>query len=521
MKIAAWNWIAALAAAVAVVPAWAGPPAEQAKSGFRISGTMIDGVTGQALAKARVTVTPDDGSAPAIETTTGSDGRFLFPGLPAGSWRLQAERRGYIGQAYGQRSILTSGAISIITGSDGSSENIRFPLNPPAAIKGTVVDENGEPIINAFVQLLMGVSGARKEYRVGKTVATDDMGEYRIPDVPAGKYYLFVIVPMPSGDSGYAPQYYPGAADPRSANSIALKAGEEFTADFRLPRTRGVSLEVEGLSGIPGGADSELLVLLTPGPENSVVSVSTLGPGLGRTFSHLVPGRYKLVVADLKGTFATAKWIDLGHEGGTVALPFDNPPDITAKLHVVNGDASLLPSAMLGFTTFGDPGQSIRPISPDGTARFPALASGRYGVALVSQDLYIRSMTARNARVADGMIELPESGPVELEITVAADGGRVKGKVRSGDKPVSGDMVVLMPHEEPAAETDYHCYISDSDGTYDFRGVKPGSYLLFATPNQDLEYGDRAALTNYLASAKKVRVEPKGMVELQIEPSGR
>ena len=119
------------------------------------------------------------------------------------------------------------------------------------------------------------------------------------------------------------------------------------------------------------------------------------------------------------------------------------------------------------------------------------------------------------------MIELPESGPVQLEITVAADGGRVKGKVRSGDKPVSGDMVVLAPSGESAAGADYHGYISDSDATFDFRGVKPGSYLLFATPDVDVECGDRAALAKYLASAKTVRVEPKGTVELRIEPSGK
>jgi len=519
MKIAACKWIAVVA--VAVVPALAAPPAKQAESTFRISGTMVNGVTGQALAKARVTLAPDDHSSQPIEMTTGSDGRFQFEGLPAGSWTLHAERRGFIGQDYGLRSILSSGSIWIVTGSDGGSENIRFALNPPAVITGRVADEDGEPIMHAFVQLLVQLSGLRKEYRVAKTVPTDDTGEYRIPDLPAGKYYLFVIVPAPTGDGGYMPEYYPSAADAKLAKSIALKPGEEFSADFSLQRTHGVSLQVEGFSGIPGGAESELLALLAPGPENSAVSVSTLGPGLGRTFSHLVPGHYKLVVADLKGTTATTKWIDVGPEGGTVTLPFANPPDVTAKVRVENGDASLLPSAMLGFTAFGDPGQNYRPIPREGTVTFPALASGRYMILLESKDLYIKSMTARNARVADGMIELPESGPVQLEITVAGDVGRVQGKVRSGDKPVSGDKVVLAPSEESAAIADYHAYVSDSDGTFDFRGIKPGSYLLFATPDVDLEYGDRAALAKYLASAKTVRVEPKSTVELRIEPSGK
>ncbi len=97
MRIVNWYWIAA--AALAAVPTLAGPQTQPAESKYRISGTMVNGVTGQPLSKARVMVGPDDGSSQPIEMTTGSDGRFVFEGLPAGSWRLQAERRGFIGLA--------------------------------------------------------------------------------------------------------------------------------------------------------------------------------------------------------------------------------------------------------------------------------------------------------------------------------------------------------------------------------------------------------------------------------------
>jgi hypothetical protein len=181
MKIAKWHWIAA--AAIATVPTLARPQTQTAESKFRISGTMVNGVTGQPLSKARVMLAPDDRSSQPVEMTTESNGRFAFEGLSAGSWRLQAERRGFFGLAYGQHSVYSSGAISIITGPDGVSENIRFALNPPGAIKGKVTDESGEPIMHAFVQIVVQIPGARKEYLVPKTVATDDTGEYRIPDL--------------------------------------------------------------------------------------------------------------------------------------------------------------------------------------------------------------------------------------------------------------------------------------------------------------------------------------------------
>ena len=222
---------------------------------------------------------PDDGSSGQMEMTTGTDGRFFFARLPAGSWALSAERRGFLGQKYGQRSLYNSGAISVVTGPGGVSEDLTFRLNPPAAIRGKVADENGEPVMGAFLQVLVQVPSTRMHFLVRKTVATDDIGEYRVPDLPAVTCYLLAVVPGSAGGSGFLPQYYSNVADPRAATPIQLKPGDEFAADFTLRRGRGVSVEIEGSSGIAGGGDSELLLLMMQGPRGSEVSAGTLGPG--------------------------------------------------------------------------------------------------------------------------------------------------------------------------------------------------------------------------------------------------
>lgn len=507
--------VAMAAACLTAVAAWPQPvpPGET----YRISGVVVNAVTGRPLSQVHVLSAPDDGSSREVEITTAADGRFVFDGVPAGSWTLSAERRGFVRQKYGERSFYTTGAVSVVTGPAGVSENLTFRLKPPSAIRGKVIDENGEPVMGAFLQLLVQVPSARMLYFVRKTVATDDIGEYRIPDLPAIPCYLFVVVPLPEGGSGFAPQYYPNITDPRAATPIQLKPGEEFTADFTLRRGRGVSVEIEGSSGI----DSELLLLITQGPQGSEVAAGTLGPGSGRTFYHVLPGRYKLLIGDLKSTYSTSKWIEVGSEDLTVTLPFADPPEVTAKVRVVNGDPSLLRNALLQLSVFADAGQNTRPLGPDGTVVFPSMASGRYSVLLGAPQLYIKSVTARNARVVDGLVDLPESGPVQLEIVAAGDGARVKGKVRAGGKPVSGALVVLAPSRPSVNSGDYHAYQSDSDGTFDFRGVKPGDYTIFATGNDQLEYGNRAVIEKYLAVGKPVKAEPNGSVELQLEPSSR
>ena len=81
--------------------------------------------------------------------------------------------------------------------------------------------------------------------------------------------------------------------------------------------------------------------------------------------------------------------------------------------------------------------------------------------------------------------------------------------------------MVLAPARHSANFEDYHAYISDSDGTFDFRGIKPGDYTIFATRDLELEFGNRGAIEKYLAAGKPVKAEPNGSVELQLEPLTR
>jgi hypothetical protein len=242
-----------------------------------------------------------------------------------------------------------------------------------------------------------------------------------------------------------------------------------------------------------------------------------LGPGQGRTFYNVFPGRYKLIIGDVRSTYSTSKWIEVGSQDVTVKLPFPDPPQVTAKIRVVDGEASALRKAMLRLHVFADAGNNSRPLGADGSAVFAAMAAGRYHIALTAPGLYVKSVTARNAKVSDGLVDLPETGAVELEIVAAGDGAHVKGKVRAQGKPICGALVVLAPSRPSANSDDYRGYQSDSDGTFDFPSVKPGAYTIFATTAWQLEYGNPAAIEKYLAAGKAVRAEPKGSVEVPVE----
>jgi hypothetical protein len=209
---------------------------------------------------------------------------------------------------------------------------------------------------------------------------------------------------------------------------------------------------------------------------------------------------------------------------------------VAVKVRVVDGDAHGLTNVLLALHRLGAAASDVRTLQADGTAKFPPMASGRYAVVLgapqavaagphlmlvESRQFYLKSMTARNARVVDGFVEVPETGTVQLEILAGGDGAHVKGRVRAAGKPVSAALVVLAPRQGSKNPDDYHSQVSGSDGSFSFDCVKPGEYTLFATDNWLLEYGNPEAVGPYLAAGTPVKAEPNATVEVQLEPAGR
>jgi hypothetical protein len=489
---------------------------EEGSDTYRITGVVVDNAGQSPLANVDVSVTGNQAKPQTRQVTTGADGRFVFESMTEGSWTLNAERKGYLRLTYGQLAD-TGPGISVITGPHGVSEDLTLRLDPPAAISGKVTDEHGEPVVGAMVQLVMRAPGGRNEFLVRKTAITNDLGEYRIWGIPPVMCYLAVSVNGEMNWGGYAPQYYRGTGNPENATAFTLRPGEEFHADFKLRPTDGVAFRVDRESEFYIKS-AETIVLLGPGPQGSEVSMGTLRQGQFREFGNVIPGRYKLVIGDTESAYSTSRWVDVGDDDTGVDLPFEDPADVTARLRVVDGDAALLKNATLRLHIVSDARNNTRPLGSDGTVQFPAMADGVYQVTLGgAPELYIKSVTASNAKVMDGLVELPESGAVQLEIVAGADGGEVKGKVGTEGNPAQGARVVLAPRNESENPEEYHGYVSDSDGSFRFLVVKPGEYLLFATSDRELEYANAAAIKPYLAAGKVVKVEARGSFEIEVE----
>ena len=463
-------------------------------AGYRIAGTVVNSATGQPVGGVRVTVAPVELPQERLPFVTGQDGRFVFAGMPQGKYELRAERRGFLTGSL-------SGAVA--AGPDQRTDAIVLPIAPPAVIAGKVTDDIGEPVDQANVQLFSSaiVDGHRR-VTLSATKQTADNGEYRFGGLPAGTYFLAVAghpwynkFNETQGDTGgrsmthtgYAIQYYPAAGDPAAAEAIELKAGQELAADFSLTPLPAVAVRVH----VGGSDDSRKQYLLTAaGPGGNPVVVRQ-GSEAGDLYNFwgVPPGHY---VLEVRGELYAREPVDIGTVDMDVNVKPGEPPSLSGAVEI-EGGGSLPAGASVVVSDIDSGSSESAPIGAGGRFSMRGIPPEHYHVALShAGDYYLKHWSAEGVAA------------IQLKL-IAAPGAHVSGTVKRDDQPVGGALVVLANSDDSRATR------TGSDGSYDFRGVAPGRYALFALETAaDLEYANPSVVQPYLESARKIQLAGGG-----------
>ncbi len=107
-------------------------------------------------------------------------GHFFVPELSAGTWILSASRPD------GQR---VTESFTLAAGEERRDLELRLPGG--MVVGGRVQDPDGHPVADAFVQLVSEGS----EVFLRRNTECNAAGEFEFPDVPAGRYTVWVIPP--------------------------------------------------------------------------------------------------------------------------------------------------------------------------------------------------------------------------------------------------------------------------------------------------------------------------------------
>ena len=243
-----------------------------------IEGVVTRDPDGQPVKKALIELIGENqAEAGDYTAVTGADGIFRIENIIPGRYHLFAERSGLL-DTDKQRGRSEGRVLTLTAGQD--VKDIQIRVLAAAVIRGRVTDEDGDPLQNAEVTALRQTFVAgHKHWEQAGAERTNDLGEYRIANLPAGNIFLSVSPPpdfkalIESAGAGvheanapekpapptYQTTYYPGTTDRSQASAITLHPADDFPADFSLTPSPSVIIRGSVVNLPPHTAASIML----------------------------------------------------------------------------------------------------------------------------------------------------------------------------------------------------------------------------------------------------------------------
>ena len=437
------------------------------------SGIVVDALTAPPVPHAQVTLQSRGAASDAT-------GHWSIAGVPCGAARFIAERPGYLQS--------TSAPLA-------PAPDMRLLLTHESSIEGKVLDETGDPIVGAEIQVYDSVvQRGRRVMRASGTTNTNGAGEFRIGGLSANKYRFCahsskLTWPVGGGD----PLLYTESCYP-AGQPIRIASGVELRQNFTLAAVKGV--HVRGVvSGIPEGASAVIQL------GHNTARIAT-----GGTFdlADVAPGIYSIEgFADVEGRSALASTrVEVGGANlDNVILTFVRGVQVTGTVLSSPEDmpltVSLVPS---------DPSWDAGKPEWDASRRtftFASVAPGKYTVAIapLRQPYYVKSIQVQGQDISDE--ELTITSAVAIEIAVGEGLGSLEGMVADSDgKPVAADVLLLQGIQSPWRGT------AQPDGRFTMNNLPPGDYNAYAFGDaRDVEYADPSWMQSNAAAPVKVTIQ--------------
>ncbi|MGC4055896.1 MAG: carboxypeptidase-like regulatory domain-containing protein [Paludibaculum sp.] len=161
---------------------------------------------------------------------------------------------------------------------------------------------------------------------------------------------------------------------------------------------------------------------------------------------------------------------------------------------------------------------ATREVAADGTFQMPVPTPGQYRLWISGvPGVYASQVSSEDSGLHDGVLTIGAGGSLKVNVVASGGMGRLKGFVRRSGAAASGVLVVLAPAALPTDPGWYLGFKTDSDGSFDFKSIRPGTYRLFASSNTQLEYANPAAIRPFLEAAKPLTVEMNGLLNEDLE----
>jgi carboxypeptidase family protein len=519
----------------------------------QISGRVSRSDTGEPIAKAQVQLSPADpetskaaGSERIVRT--GPDGTFVFLNLPAGNYGVTMWRNGFLAFSPQEERRGQGRYIALSPGEELGKLDLR--LVPTEVIAGQVSDEDQEPVqgLEVFALRINFQPGGRKQVSDSSRTVTDDLGNFRLPNLLPGSYYVsaggLIHLPMrevglkqgPAGGMHYRNTFYPATSSLDEAQALRVGPGLD-TNDVHITvpteRTYSITGKVHTGAGRPTLKDAEVRCQRVDAAGYTFEAAGQtvqLATDHSFTFSSLDAGDYilsvKKVVQDRLTDlgFASVHIVD-----SNVHADVEVGRAAQVQGRVQSPEGLSVTGKKITLEIFGS-GFYLLHQSPqlDASGRFAIsnLPPGEYTFAIYNRpserSIYIKKADCGGQNYAGRVFPLTIGTTLDCDLTLGNDTGVVHGEVRNGENPATGIVVVLIPQSGELRRVPRYTLTAKTDrrGQYNIAGVIPGDYLLFAVP-PSLDHGYFALdlPERYVDIAEHVSVDPSSTQAINLKSS--
>jgi hypothetical protein len=512
------------------------------RKGTSIRGRILTD-DGQPLVKVQISVGAV--RADRVGRVVGVDegGNFEVEGLAPGLYRIFARVPGYVN--------LTD---QTATYRPGDFVTLRFARG--GVITGTVTGPAGEPVVAINVRAIrVRDENGRRIRESGFTFSrdTDDRGVYRVYGLPTGSYLLMAgarTFDLSSDYASRAPTYYPSST-PDTAAEITVGAGQEVTgADIRYRAERGHTISGTVTGGLPpdlSGGFSVSLTHIASGLSPYQAFNPTMERGRGFAFYGVADGEYELYVQSfgrgedissanrrvvVRGADITGLEIEIKPLGAISGRALLEPSETACKKDRVSLVEEIMLVARLDEKKAeGRFGSSFRgfaegPATDKGEFTLRNLEAGRYSFTarLPDDSWYIREIAStaagRTINIARNGIALkPGERVTDITVMIAEGAASVGGRIAQEKENADRMRAYLVPVEKENIDNPlrYGDTAIKSDGSFQFKNVAPGRYLLVARAVADEDWGSPPRIWD-AEGRKKLRSEAEAtnaVVELK------
>jgi hypothetical protein len=241
---------------------------------------------------------PKQGTSPPNSANTRMDGSFSLPHVPPGDYYISVTYSGYLSPEYkfSEDQLLSPSqeirkqiveSVPTVSVAAGKAFTVSTTIRRGGAISGVVRYDDGSPVPDiAVVPIVRGPDGQWNDIRKSSSddrlfsvfgAGTDDLGRFRISELPSGEYSL--VIGRYGPDQSALAIYYGDGFLKKDAKAIKLGDGEDSSGDditIRLSKLHTVAGAFINISGQP--ITSGKISLLTD-PDGIQIAGATVEAG--------------------------------------------------------------------------------------------------------------------------------------------------------------------------------------------------------------------------------------------------